>query len=73
MTMSNTEQSNQVVGQRTAAGFAQSNEPIPQSNHNPFPATSTADGIPSRNQPFDEVTSLRGSDPGLFSGDEPKQ
>jgi hypothetical protein len=62
------------VGQHTAQVFAQTHdEPIPQSNHNPFPATSTADGIPSRNQPFDEDTSLRGSDPGLFSGDEPKQ
>jgi hypothetical protein len=71
--MADTEQSNQSVGSRTAAGYAKNNEPIPQSNHNPFPATSTADGIPSRNQPFDEDTSLRGSDPGLFGGDEPKQ
>lgn len=34
--MSNTEQSNQAVGSRTAAGFAQSNAPIPQLRHDPF-------------------------------------
>jgi hypothetical protein len=45
--MSNTEQSNQAVGQRTAAGFAQSNEPIPQSNHNLMPATASKGQIPT--------------------------
>jgi hypothetical protein len=34
--VSNTEQSNQAVGSRTAAGFAQSNAPIPQLRHDPF-------------------------------------
>jgi len=60
------------VGQQTAAGFAKSNAPIPQSSHNPFPATGAADAIPTTGQPFDEDASLRGSDPGLLSGDQPE-
>lgn len=45
--MSNTEQSNQAVGQRTAAGFAKSNAPIPSNTHQPFPSSPVPGGIPS--------------------------
>jgi|GEM_PF-5211491 len=63
------------VEQQTAAGYAKSNAPIPQSSHNPFPATGTADGISTIDQPFDqtEVNRLRGTDPNLLDGDQPKQ
>jgi hypothetical protein len=42
------------TGQQTAAGYAKSNAPIPQSNHNPIPATGAADAIPTTGQPFDQ-------------------
>ena len=43
------------TGTETQAGFNRTHEqPIPQNNFQPFPASGTMDAIPTTGQPFDQ-------------------